>query len=338
MVNESSMPGLDRIAVAFGSKLSVQQDKGEGTLTNGSANGTTNGTSTPNGTTNDSSSDPKESLAPVGSLGTAKNIYAGEEDDQGRYTWLDKEPEDIEEAAENAITAQHALVVRNKKCFDSRKKLEIHSIVVQSPWLKKALGEILQGYPGVTCELDRLVFDAPFEPFVHRWAELLEYRKKWAGGKVFDLDTTMRDHVELLHGILKEELKDTIKCFEDYIQHGVITFQHLWTIFQPGAVTISKHEGTLSAYEFRSGAYEKTNCGNAYQLAIESIDWNGEGFGRYQGLVNLYQFRGTKKIKDLTALPLSFHPDREALKARLIQRGKKFEEYAGYHYKAYVQL
>ena len=331
------MPGLKRFATTFG--LTVQQDQ-EKPVTNGSANGSTDDDLIivkDTAVKDTASSVPKSSLAPTGSLSTAKNIYAGKEDDQGRYTWIDEEPEDIEEAAENAITAQYALVVRNKKCFDSRKKLEIHSIVVQSPWLKKALAQILQGYPGVTCELERLVFDAPFEPFVHRWGELLQFRKRWTGGAATGSDAATRDHVDLLYEILKEELKDTIKAFEDYVAHGVITYEHLWTIFQPGAVIVSKHGGTLSAYELQEAVgYQKTRCGNAYVLSVENIDWSGDHFGRGTDSINLYQFRGTKKIKDLLAMPLTFYPEKEALKARLIQRGKKFEELAGYHYKAYV--
>lgn len=105
----------------------------------------------------------------VGSVSEAKNIYRGASDDDGNWTWVDKYPDDVEEAAENEETATYAVVVRNQKSNDSRKKLEAHSIIVQSPWLKTALAEIMAEYPGVACELARLEFEAPFKPFVHRW-------------------------------------------------------------------------------------------------------------------------------------------------------------------------
>lgn len=60
----------------------------------------------------------------------------------------DKYPDNLDEAAENEITARYAILVRNKKSFDSRKKLEIDSIVVQSPLLKHVLGKVLKDYPG----------------------------------------------------------------------------------------------------------------------------------------------------------------------------------------------
>ena len=76
-----------------------------------------------------------------------KNLYQGEEDRRGRYTWVEKSPEDWEEAADNAETARYALLVRNKKSFDNRKKSEINSIVIQSPRLKAVLETVLHGCP-----------------------------------------------------------------------------------------------------------------------------------------------------------------------------------------------
>ena len=53
-----------------------------------------------------------------GMITDVKNLYEGKPDDSGRSTWVDKYPDDIEEAAENAETAKFALLVRNKKCYD----------------------------------------------------------------------------------------------------------------------------------------------------------------------------------------------------------------------------
>jgi hypothetical protein len=88
-----------------------------------------------------------EKVPDVGMECDIKNLYQ-KEDDRGRFTWTDKYPEDLDEAAENEITARFAILVRNKKSFDSRKKLEIDSIVVQSPLLKSVLSKVLKDYPG----------------------------------------------------------------------------------------------------------------------------------------------------------------------------------------------
>lgn len=165
----------------------------------------------------------EKSNLPVGSVSEVKNIYRSSKDADGNWTWVNKYPEDAEEPAENAVTDTYAVLVRNVKSPDGRKKLEAQSIVVQSPWLKKALGEVvLKDYPGVACELERLTFEAPFKPFVHRWRDLVEYMGR------DDLEDKAREHLTVLHDILKYEIGDSIKAYEDYVQNGVITFQHLW--------------------------------------------------------------------------------------------------------------
>lgn len=167
--------------------------------------------------------DEEKTNVAVGSVSEVKNIYKSSTDKDGVWTWVNKYPEDVEEPAENAVTDTYAVLVRNVKSQDGRKKLEAHSIVVQSPWLQKALGDvILKDYPGVACELKRLTFEAPFKPFIHRWFELLAYMKQP------DLDATTKEHLIVLHDILKYEIGDSIKAYEDYVLNGVVTFEHLW--------------------------------------------------------------------------------------------------------------
>jgi hypothetical protein len=52
-------------------------------------------------------------MAPHGSLSSTKKIYGiKDDDDDGEINWVDKEPEDVPDPAENEETEQYALVVR----------------------------------------------------------------------------------------------------------------------------------------------------------------------------------------------------------------------------------
>ncbi|KAJ4290951.1 hypothetical protein N0V90_010147 [Kalmusia sp. IMI 367209] len=285
---------------------------------------------TPNGT--NGATNGTKAVAPEGSLSTTTTLYQGPQDNNKKWTWLDKEPADVAEAAENAQTAQHALIMRLQKANDSRKKYEIHSLIIQSPWLKDVLGEhVLDGYPGVCCSLKRLEFAAPFEPFVHRWGKLCKFRERT------DLDEITREHIEVLYNVLKEELKDVIKTFEDYVEMGVVTFDHVWTIFQPGDIIFSaSHQGAPMAMKLRRAKYVETQCGKGYQLTAEAVDWNGSHFGRSVERITIWEFLGTTKIIGLTAFPLSFHAQKDKIREVLVERGRAFEELAGCHYKEYA--
>ncbi len=263
----------------------------------------------------------------VGATSESKDIY-GKKGEDGEYDWVDKYPEDIPEAAENDETAKFAVIVRKKKSKDSRKKLEADSLIVQSPWLRSALGEILKDYPGVACEIKRLIFHAPFKPFVHRWSNFLTYMART------DLDEKTSEHLKLLHSILLEEIGAEIKEFEDYVVNGVITYGALWMIFQPGSVITAAHKGPISGFEVVDSEYIETQCGHFLQVKADCVDWNGDYFGRATEKILLPAFKGTVKICSLKAVPLALCADRDQIKLSLVDRGKKFESLGGYCYKA----
>ena len=263
-----------------------------------------------------------------GMIADVKNLYQSKPDNRGKTTWVDKYPDDLEEAAENAQTARYALLIRFTKCYDGRKKLQVNSIIIQSPLLKKALGKILKDYPGITTSLDRLTFTAPFQPFVHRWTKLVE-------ALASEQNTEPHAHLRLLYRILEEELRDDLKARDDFILNGVITYSTLWMIFEPGTVVFSVKNGQHCAAKFTSGNYQQTPCGEIYALRCQIVDWDGEKFGLGNESSKIPAFQGTMEITKLSAFPLIYHPDISGVKCDLISRGKVFEELSGYHYKAY---
>lgn len=263
-----------------------------------------------------------------GMIPDVKNLYQGKPDNRGRSTWVDKYPDDLEEAAENAETARYALLIRNKKCYDGRKNLQIDSIVIQSPLLKNALGVILKDYPGVTPSLDRLTFNPPFKPFVHRWSLLVD-----AVGNEEDLDT--KSHLKLLYKILEGELSDQIKLRDDFIRNGVITHDGCWMLFGPGITVFTVLGGKTAALKLLNGDYQQTRCGISYVLNCQAIDWDGENFGWDSTKISIGEFAGTAKITNLPAFPLEYHPAVEKVTEDLTRRGKIFESLHGYHYKSY---
>ncbi|KAF7872213.1 hypothetical protein EAF04_003138 [Stromatinia cepivora] len=140
------------------------------------------------------------------------------------------------------------MTVRNRKSFDSRKTLEMDSIIIQGPLLKQVLNKLLKDYPGVTPSLKRLVFQEPFHAFVHRWTQLAHAIED-------ENDAKTKSHLALLHETLQPALKDIIAARIDYIENKVITYDHLWTIFQPGCTVFTRIWGRNCAVKFTSGAY-----------------------------------------------------------------------------------
>lgn len=81
--------------------------------------------------------------------------------------------------------------------------------MIQSEPLKKVLGNVLHGYPGVTTSLERLEFSKPFKRLVHRWEALTKAREE-------EQDEITKKHVDLFYKILEEELRDTLDRKKTY--------------------------------------------------------------------------------------------------------------------------
>lgn len=278
-----------------------------------------------NGTADGESSSSK---VKPGMITDVKNLYRSKPDNSGKTTWVETYPDDLEEAAENAETAKYALLIRNSKCYDGRKKLQIDSVIVQSPLLKNVLGTVLKNYPGITTTLDRLTFKAPFQPFIHRWKSLLDALST-------EKDPETKAHLELFHRIIEAELRDDLKVRDDFILNGVTTYDTIWMIFEPGTVVFSVKDGQNCAAKFNSGTYKQTRCGNCYSLGCQIVDWDGENFGLGNAQFSVWEWEGTRKITKLSAYPLEYHTSLNRVREELMARGKLFQELSGYHYKNY---
>lgn len=268
-----------------------------------------------------------DGLAPTGSLPKIRNLYEARHR-RHALPWTATYPDDLEEPLENAESAQYALLVRYNKCYDMRKKLQLDSIVVQSPLLKSILGSVLENYPGITTSLERLEFSTPFQPFVHRWEQLAEARKQQTHAET-------KEHLDLLWNVLHEELRESIREKRDLVANGVVTFDSIWTIFEPGMLVFHQAEGHDRVYKLKNGNYQNTNCGRIYRMQCEYVDFDGENFGIGFDNVVIPSFVGTAPITKLPAYPVERHAQSETLKAHLLTRGKLFEAYKGYHFKAY---
>lgn len=264
-----------------------------------------------------------------------KHLYSGKEDKKGRFQWQDKIPEDIGDPVENDETAKWALLVRNVKVYnDPRRVLSVHSIVVQSPLLKKLLAGVLKNYPGVTVGLNRLEFSGKFEPLIHRWAELQAAISK-LGHETEDQRTT-KAHAELLQDVLVKEFKNMIDTSQDMKSKRVMTYEHLWTLFQPGATVFARQDGQETAMSLVETRYGQDAKGvPCFWLTCKYVDWDGAKFGTNKINLSISMYTGTRSISSLRVYPLEYHHEGEAIRTRLIERGSKTEALAGPNYRAY---
>lgn len=56
-------------------------------------------------------------------------------------------------------------------------------------------------------------------------------------------DALKLKHAELLHNLLSTEFKNVIESSQDMKAKGVMTYEYLWTLFQPGSLVYTRQEG-----------------------------------------------------------------------------------------------
>ncbi|KAL3435023.1 hypothetical protein BDV09DRAFT_204344 [Aspergillus tetrazonus] len=276
----------------------------------------------------DSESEDEKGTPTDGMHAEVKDLYQRKDKD-GDESWVEECPEDIQGPVETAETMRYALLVKNKKSPDTRKKLDIVAITVQSPVLKRVLGRVFDGYPEITTDLARLNFEAPFQPFVHRWDGFVRAVSR-------EKHQQTKSHLDLLYKVMEPELRIVVAEYRDLVKHNIITYKHLWTIFEPGTTIIWIDHGHLRMSKLASAKYTTTLYGvPVFRLHGLYVDYDGDMFGGSREYLDINTFDGTKPITSLEVYPLQYHPAHTKLATRLASRGKLLEGLVGYQYSSY---
>ncbi|KAJ4413852.1 hypothetical protein N0V82_008294 [Gnomoniopsis sp. IMI 355080] len=297
---------------------------------NGQVNGQTNGQ-----TADETLLDPKD----VGMAVGYKHLYSGEEDRKGRFIWQTEVPKDLGKPAEDAESERWAIIVRRVRVYnDPKKVLALHSIAIQSPYLKDILKDVLRGYPGVTASLKRLEFSGRCEPLLHRWPALREtivgLEKQSDEGDEEAGDRAR--HARLLDDLLSREFSEVEEAMADMKKNGVITFQHMWTLYAPNILIFSRQDNQDRALRLQTSRYSRDRSGQPiFCLTGVYVDFDGQRFGTQKINISISIFEGTKPISNLAAFPIDLHEEYEQIKTKLIERGARVEALAGSHFRSY---
>ena len=201
------------------------------------------------------------------------------------------------------------------------------SLQINSQHLKDMLRDTIGDFPGISFQTKEITIDAPYRVLYHYKDELEE-----AGEKLEDEEAIA--HLQLLLDFIYEQFEDTIEESENLREQGLMSYQHLWTIYRPGDLVYGTVLGQPRVFKLLSYQYV---CGDnpGLHLGTESVDFDGEDFGTRGGSQFVSAFNGAEKINGLEAFPLSYHPAPEEVKKQLVNRGRRFEELAGIHFQRY---
>lgn len=216
----------------------------------------------------------------------------------------------------------------------SNQTAHLHSVIVQSPLIKKVLrntfGELHHNYMDDDYRGVRLTF--PFDPILLCWDKLQDVA-------VHDPSKEVREHVKLLLDAVRPTLKLPLEAIQICHRYGAIAYQFLWAVYQPGELMYLPSDGFLfepdQLARITECRYRDYKGGSRFEISSESIEWSGVGFGLVSVNRVIERFQGTCDISSFDEIPLQFHPDKANIKERLLERGRKYEKLRGFHIKSY---
>jgi SpoVK/Ycf46/Vps4 family AAA+-type ATPase len=144
-------------------------------------------------------------------------------------------------------------------------------------------------------------------------------------------------HLKVLVKYLDTDYADIKKTLYPLLEANTITFDLLWALFKPNTIAYSPTYGNADEprafkieYAIKESSFMK---GQWYSVEGRYLEYDGKDFGFGSMSAEVDAFKGARKITSLACYPLKYHRDSEALRARLIERGKRFVALRGMNYR-----
>ncbi|ETS78939.1 hypothetical protein PFICI_08792 [Pestalotiopsis fici W106-1] len=238
--------------------------------------------------------------------------------DKSQWRALDRSRDLYEDDGAGNVSLQYALVTRYER---GKLPYNLHSIVVQSPYLRNFLATVFDGYPGVYTTTKTIKFSAPFPQFYFRWNKFLQCMEQ-------EENKTALMHIRLLYDVMAKIMDPLRATAKDLLGNGLIDFEHLFALFEPGTQVYAKIHG-----QDRMLITKHYNTDRGL-LSCMFIDMDGKSFGWSSHSMSIKAFEGMLPISDLPFIPIQFLADK-SIRQRMVDRGRRFEQLNGTKHMAY---
>ncbi|CAJ2511119.1 Uu.00g067440.m01.CDS01 [Anthostomella pinea] len=198
------------------------------------------------------------------------------------------------------------------------------AFTVQSPYLLNFLSKVFKDYPDIDTAPNEFKFKEPFLLFFYRW-DLFEQLM------LEENDEKVLSHVRLLYDLVRKEVEPKKEKVRDFRLKGLIDFDHVFALFEPGTETGKTGYGLYPGGSTWDGI--GANSGH-FAFARQYVDGNGKELGYVTTSGHISKFSGTRRITELSCFPISELAD-NTLRAKLVERGRRFAQLNGYRYKSY---
>jgi hypothetical protein len=226
--------------------------------------------------------------------------------------------------------------------YNTAKELIDTLLEIKSPYMKKALKDVIKTYPEVNIGTEGAVqingTSAPHCIFHYRY-ELEQYAE-------VSEDADIKEHVgfmlKYMERAMRKELSSWQAMMERNEQMPGLTFDDLWMAFRPGDLIYFqdnrvKAPAIMRLQRFEKTVVEHTHGISEYWYALCGVmDCDGDFVLSTATSMIINKYQGYRALETLEAFPLRYHRDEAQVRQTLLKRGKRWLALTGTHYRAYA--
>lgn len=240
---------------------------------------------------------------------------------------------------------QYIFTVRRK--FNWENKYMDTVVDIKSKPLRDSLAKVMDGVKGVSLVEEPAVVDPNMlflylEETRQYMKDLKQQSRSEKKKKARKNAATKAAHLKVLIKYLDTDYADTKKTLYPLLDSNMITFDLLWALYKPNTIAYTTTYGNADEPRAFNVEYSVKECsflkGQWYSVEGRYLEYDGKDFGFGSMSAEVESFKGARKITSLACYPLQYHRDSEALRARLIERGKRFITLRGMNYRFHKGL
>ncbi|KAI1415549.1 P-loop containing nucleoside triphosphate hydrolase protein [Hypoxylon sp. FL1857] len=209
--------------------------------------------------------------------------------------------------------------------FNGVQEYYVYKIRIQSPYIRSSLEDTFAKF--------RLTYK-PDKTAHSQWPHraLFFSREKIAEVARTSPDEQTRLHCTLLGMEIEKALDDILEELHDLQKTKEITFRLLWTIFPRGSLFAAEVNNSLRALRVKE-FFQGRSTASVY---CECICFDGFRYGKVQYYFEIGWFEGRVPINKIPNLPVFDISPGQAMRERLLERGRKILNFQGIHYLMHI--
>ncbi|KAJ5645717.1 hypothetical protein N7507_011728 [Penicillium longicatenatum] len=235
---------------------------------------------------------------------------------------------------------QYIFTVRRK--FNWENKFLDVVVDIKSKPLREALAKVMDGVKGVSLVEEPAVVDPNMlflylEESRQYMKDLKQQSRNEKKRKARKAAASKAAHLKVLIKYLDTDYANIKKTLYPLLEANTITFDLLWALFKPNTIAYTPTYGNTDEprafkieYAIKESSFMK---GQWYSIEGRYLEYDGKDFGFGSMAAEVESFKGARKITSLACFPLQYHRDADGLRARLVERGKRFVALRGMNYR-----